>query len=73
MIEKLLKQSKSCEKSSQAGSRLADAVQYKSVVNAEYKRNWVLEQIRQHPGEDETEEIEKIYRRLEEEDGNELF
>lgn len=64
-VEEMLKESRRCEELSGAKTLLSDAICYKSVMNAEYKKNWVLEQLKQHFMENETDGLKDIYRRIE--------
>lgn len=65
-IEGMLKRSRQCEELPGAKTLLSDAICYKSVINAEYKKNWVLEQLKLHFMENGTDGLEEIYGRIEE-------
>ena len=67
-VELLLIKSAECERSQKPESLLSDAIIYKSTVNAEYKRNWVLNQLEQYLVWEKDAEIENIYKRIKEMD-----
>lgn len=65
-IEGLLKDSQNCEKKAESESILSNRIHYKSMINVEYKKNWVVEQLEQYFLPKGNPEIEAIYKRIRE-------